>query len=162
MKTAETDAFHAAFHAATGVADPDYDVVMFGGGPPLADELLALVLAGRKRATAMLERDVTVKGEPAPRIGGHVVVVDGQARPRAVFRTVEVRHGPLDSVDDAFAWDEGEGDRTRAGWLDAHRRHFAQQAAREGFAMHDGIAVIFERFTLVWPPELADAHRSPG
>jgi uncharacterized protein YhfF len=162
MKTRETDAFYAAFRAATGAADPDYDVVMFGDGPPLADALLALVLAGRKRATAMLERDVTVKGESAPRIGGHAVVVDGQGRPRAVFRTVDVRHGPLDSVDDAFAWDEGEGDRTRADWLDGHRRHFARQAAREGFGMHDGIAVIFERFTLVWPPEHADATRPPG
>jgi uncharacterized protein YhfF len=150
MKTRETDAFYAAFRAATGAADPDYDVVMFGDGPPLADALLALVLAGRKRATAMLERDVTVKGESAPRIGGHAVVVDGQGRPRAVFRTVDVRHGPLDSVDDAFDW------------LDGHRRHFARQAAREGFAMHDGIAVIFERFTLVWPPEHADAPRPPG
>ncbi|MFN3450049.1 MAG: ASCH domain-containing protein [Roseococcus sp.] len=162
MKTRETDAFHAAFHAATGAADPDYDVEMFGGAPPLADDLLALVLGGRKRATAMFERDITVKGEPAPRIGGQAVVVDGQARPRAVYRTVEVRHGALDSVDDAFAWDEGEGGRTRADWLDAHRRHFARQAAREDVAMHDGIAVIFERFTLVWPSELADAHRSPA
>jgi uncharacterized protein YhfF len=162
MKTRETDAFHAAFRMATGVADPAYDVVMFGDGPPLADDLLALVLDGRKRATAMLERDVTVKGEPAPRVGGHAVVVDGQRRPRAVFRTVEVRHGPLDSVDDAFAWDEGEGDRTRADWLEGHRRYFTRQAAREGFTMHDGIAVIFERFALVWPPEVADTPRSPA
>jgi uncharacterized protein YhfF len=156
VKTAATEAFYAAFRAASGVTDPNYDVVMFGDGPPLADALLALVLDGRKRATAMLARDVTVKGEPRPRLGGHFVVVDGAGHPRAVCRTTDVREGPLDSVDEAFAWDEGEGDRTRADWLDGHRRYFTGQAAREGFAMHDGIEVIFERFTVVWPPEAAD------
>ena len=39
---------------------------------------------------------------------------------------------PLPQVDEAFAWDEGEGDRTREWWLDAHRRYFARQAMREG------------------------------
>lgn len=121
MKSAATEAFYAAFRAASGVADPDHDVVMFGDGPPLADELLALVLDGRKRATAMLARAVTVKGEPRPPLGGHFVVVDGAARPRAVCRTTDLRKGPLDSVDETVAWDEGEGDRTRADWLDGHR-----------------------------------------
>jgi uncharacterized protein YhfF len=63
---------------------------------------------------------------------------------------------PLIGVDGAFAWDEGEGDRTRASWLDNHRRYFSRQAAREGFVMHDGIATVFERFEVVWPPEIAD------
>jgi hypothetical protein len=29
-------------------------------------------------------------------------------------------------VDEAFAWNEGEGDRTRDWWLAAHRRYFAR------------------------------------
>jgi uncharacterized protein YhfF len=60
---------------------------------------------------------------------------------------VEVK--PLSKVDDLFAWDEGEGDRTRAWWLDAHRRYFQRQADREGFSMHDEVETVFERFELV-------------
>jgi uncharacterized protein YhfF len=59
-------------------------------------------------------------------------------------------------VDDAFAWDEGEGDRSRAVWLDNHLGYFAKQAAREGWEMTPDLPCYFERFTIVWPPESAD------
>jgi uncharacterized protein YhfF len=63
---------------------------------------------------------------------------------------------PLSEVDAAFAWDEGEGDRTRDWWLDAHHRYFARQAAREGFELDDDILTVFERFEVVWPPDVAE------
>ena len=73
------------------------------------------------------------------------------ASERAVDLAARVLGWPLASVDDQFAWDEGEGDRSRTWWLAAHRRYFARQAARQGFAMSDDIATVFERFELVWP-----------
>jgi uncharacterized protein YhfF len=155
-KTPATEAFWRAFRAARGMAHDSYEVVAFGDGPAMAGELADLVVNGRKRATAMLLRDVTVKKEPMPEAGGYVVVVDGSGRPRCIWRTTEVTVKPLSEVDDAFAWDEGEGDRTRADWLAGHRRYFARQAAREGFAFHDRIETVFERFAVVWPPESAD------
>ena len=68
---------------------------------------------------------------------------------------------PLIDVDDAFAWDEGEGDRTRDWctrdwWLSAHREYFSAQARREGFDMFEMIETVFERFEIVWPPAIAD------
>jgi hypothetical protein len=36
------------------------------------------------------------------------------------MRSRELCIGPLSSVDDAFVWDEGEGDRMRDWWIDAH------------------------------------------
>ena len=126
-----------------------------GDSPELADDLLDLMLKGRKRATASLARDYEGE-EPLPKVGDHVVVVDGAGAPRCIWRTTEVTIKPLEEVDDAFAWDEGEGDRSRAFWLDAHRRCFARQAAREGFTMHDRMPTVFERFALVWPREAAD------
>ena len=56
-------------------------------------------------------------GEPTSRPGDFVVMLVGEGRPR----TTEVTIKPLSEVDEAFAWDEGEGDRTREWWLDAHR-----------------------------------------
>jgi uncharacterized protein YhfF len=63
---------------------------------------------------------------------------------------------PLIEVDAAFAWDEGEGDRTLVDWLDGHRRFFRRQATREGWQFHDRIETVFERFEVVWPPEVAN------
>ena len=154
-RTEGTDAFWRTFSAASNI-DGTYDVVVFGSDAAMANELCDLVLQGPKRATAGLLRDFGPDGEPMPRIGGHVVLVDGQGTPRAIWRTTDVRVGPLSSVDERFAWDEGEGDRTRDDWLRMHHVFFTNQAKRQGFRMHDDIETVFERFAIVWPPEHAD------
>jgi uncharacterized protein YhfF len=155
-KTAATEAFWHDFarHAAPGAAD--YQVVAFGDSPAMATELADLVVAGTKRATASLARDYADGRSLRPAVGDFVVVVDGAGAPRCIWRTTEITIKPLDAVDARFAWDEGEGDRTLAWWLAAHRRYFARQAARDGFAMHDAIETVFERFTVVWPLGIAD------
>jgi uncharacterized protein YhfF len=129
----------------------------FGDSTALVNELLDLVLHGPKRATAGSVAEFLHKGEPLPRIGGHWIAHDGAGVPRAVLRSVDLRLGPLDSVDASFAWDEGEGDRTRESWLREHRRYFQRVLPRIGAEYHDGIEVVFERFRVVWPPDYADA-----
>ena len=52
--------------------------------------------------------------------------------------------------------------RSRAWWLEAHRDFFTRQAAAEDFDMHDEIETVFERFAVIWPPELADAASAPA
>ena len=128
----------------------------FGDSADLADELLDLVLHGPKRATAGAVAEFRHAGEALPRIGDHWVVHDGAGVPRVVLRSMELRVGPLDSVDEAFAWDEGEDDRTRESWLDGHSRYFRRTLGRIGVEFTDQIEVVFERFRIVWPPELAD------
>ncbi len=141
-----------------GPAPPEEEpwVGRFGDSAAMADELLGLVLARIKRATAGLVLDHAMDGEPLPRVGGHWVACDGAGAPRCVLRTVELRLGVLDSVDDAFAWDEGEGDRTRAGWLAGHRAYFRRSLAARELAWSEDLEVVFERFRVVWPPDVAD------
>ena len=91
-----------------------------------------------------------------PRVGDFVLVVDSKGSPKCIWRTTEITVKPLIAVDDAFAWDEGEGDRTRDSWLSDHREYFSDQAEREGFEMSDTIETVFERFEIVWPPGVAD------
>jgi len=155
-KTLLTDAMWTAFCDATGVTDDDYDVIAFAQGSGFETKLVELVLAGKKRATVNLMRNY-VGEDKLPVIGGYVVTVDGEGIPRCIWRSIELRVGRLDSVDDKFAWDEGEGDRTRDWWLDSHRRFYAAQAVKNDLEMHDGLETVFERFTVVWPPEVADA-----
>jgi uncharacterized protein YhfF len=156
QKTEATHRFWQEFCGAAGIQVDDYDVVSFGDDPATATELADLVVAGQKRATAGLLRQFGSEGEPPPIVGGYVVLVDGEARPRAVWRTTALRVGPLASVDQQFAWDEGEGERTREWWLSAHRSFFGRQADVHGFQMHDEIETVFERFEVLWPSEIAD------
>ena len=135
------------------------DVFAFGDSPKMADELLAFVQQGSKRATAGAVADL-VDEDPFPAPGMYWGVLDGRGTPHVVIQTVEVRTGRLDSVDAAFAWDEGEHDRTLESWLDAHRRFFR----RQGVEHPDELDVLFERFRVVWPDEdtttwLADGVR---
>jgi uncharacterized protein YhfF len=155
-RSALTEQFWRKYREAAGLQHDDYDVVAFGDSPEMASELADLVVAGTKRATAGLVRQFGPGGEAAPVAGGYVVLVDGTGRPRAIWRTTEIRIGPLDSVDEQFARDEGEGERTREWWLAAHRRFFTRYAAAQGFQMHDGIETVFERFEVVWPSDIAD------
>lgn len=123
----------------------------FGDSPAMADALLDLVLHGPKRATC----GVPDPDEPVV-LGGHWVVLDGTGTSRVVLRTTDVRTGRLDSVDDTFAWDEGEGDRSRDYWLREHRRFVARTLELPEGADVDDVEVVFERFAVVWPPEHAD------
>ena len=154
-KTPSTNDYWTEFVTATGNVAADYTVVAFGDSAAMANEHVALVISGRKRATTSLLRDYATGVEPVPQAGDFVVVVDGGGRPWCIWRTTEVIVKPFIDVDDAFAWDEGEGERTRDWWLSAHRAYFAVQARRQGFEMCDAIATVFERFEIVWPPRAA-------
>ena len=129
-RSPDTDAFWQAFRRYAGL---DHVVGSFGDSPEMATELADLVITGIKRATASLARDYCEGREPTPTPGDFVMMLDGEGRPRFIWRTTEVMIKPLSEVDEAFAWEEGEGDRTRDWWVAAHRRYFARQASRKGF-----------------------------
>jgi uncharacterized protein YhfF len=116
----------------------------FGDSPALADELLGLVLAGRKTATCGALNQFGEGGEPMPQVGRRDIVLDGKGRPAAVIETTEVTVMRFDEVDESFARDEGEGDLSLAYWRDAHETYFARNG---GFA--PDMEVVCERFKLI-------------
>src|SRR5271166_2693055 len=126
----------------TEIGDADWrslERFSFGDSPQLADELAALVLAGKKRATCWAERE-----GPKTQVGKQWVVLDGSGVPVAVIETVELTQRRFDEVDEAFAFDEGEGDRTLAWWRRAHRNYFGRQGT---FA--PDMPLYCERFRLI-------------
>jgi len=131
-----------------GGADTVPPAWCFGDTVELADELIALVVQEQKSATAGALAEYEAAGDPLPAVGDLSIVTDGRMRPRALLETTEIRIGPLSSVDQQFAWDEGEGDRTREWWLDAHTWYFTRSFARLGQEFHPDVAVVFERFVM--------------
>ena len=95
----------------------------FGDSPRMADQLLELVLVGRKRATCWAASEDLAPGE----IGGLAVILNGSGIPKAVVRTIELTQRRFNDVDAAFAFDEGEGDRSLEYWRDEHIRFFTRQ-----------------------------------
>jgi uncharacterized protein YhfF len=93
----------------------DLETFSFGDGQQLADELAALVLDGRKRATCWPANDGLLT-----EVGKRMVMLDGAGQPRAVIETVELSLRNFAEVDEQFAFDEGEGNRTLEFWRQAH------------------------------------------
>lgn len=116
----------------------------FGDSPEMADELLLLVLAGKKTATCGALRDYP-EGSPArPVVGRRDIILDGKGRPAAVVETVEVTVKRFDEVDEAFARDEGEGFGTLPEWRDGHQGFFERHG---GFS--PDMELLCERFRLI-------------
>jgi uncharacterized protein YhfF len=128
-----------------------YDVFAFGDSAVMADELLALVLAGPKRATAALVLDFERSGDPLPERGAYSVILDGRCAPGCIIRTTAVEVRPFNQVDGRFAWDEGENDRTLYTWRAGHRHYFTRQCAVWNTAFDERMPVVLRRFEVVWP-----------
>lgn len=98
----------------------DLETFSFGDGPELANRLLELVLSGTKCATCWAES----QGLLSTAVDKMMVVLDGQGVPRAILRTIELTKRRFNEVDEAFAYDEGEGDRSLQDRREAHKRYF--------------------------------------
>jgi uncharacterized protein YhfF len=112
----------------------------FGDSPELADELLELVLIGKKTATCWAASE----GDKGVAVGKRWIVKDGQGRASAILETVELNRRRFEEADAAFAYDEGEGDRSLAYWRKAHTEYFT----RRGEFSPD-MELYCERFRLV-------------
>ena len=117
----------------------DLRTFAFGDSPALADELVELVVRGIKTATCSTEDE---QNTSAP--GERWVVLDGRAEPRCVIETTEVTYRRFGEVDAAFAYDEGEGDRSLDYWRQAHRTYFGRLGK-----FREDMMLMCERFRLV-------------
>jgi uncharacterized protein YhfF len=113
--------------------------ISFGDSPAMADELLALVLSGKKTATTGATEDAS-----SDEVGERIIIQDGREKPRAIIQITEVSVRKFNDVDDSFAYDEGEGDRTLEYWRKEHKDFFT----REG-TYADDMEVCCERFKLI-------------
>lgn len=124
----------------------------FGDSPTMADALGNLVLNGPKRATASalmvyeLEED-----EVMPTAGDISIILNGNQEPLCIIETTEVRIKPFADVDEQFAYDEGEGDRTLSDWKAGHERFFRRELAQYGLDFSEDMLVVLERFAMIYP-----------
>ena len=144
--------FWRNFCALSGTSpETPYQVWHFGNTAEMATELVELVLAGKKQATASLVQFNELHPDVTPIEDGYSVVTDFEGAPRGVIRTTEIRQIPFIEVDAAFAFDEGEGDRSLEYWRDVHHRFFTREAAENGLEFHEKSLICCERFELLFP-----------
>lgn len=99
----------------------------YDGDGGLGDRLLAAVLRGEKTATSSLAVDY-LSGDPLPRVGERLELVDHTGRRYGMVETTQVRIIPLGQVSDDVAHDEGEGFVDAADWRRAHEAFWSEVA----------------------------------
>lgn len=122
----------------------------FGDNKRLQDELLALVLKGQKTATAEAVWVFEAEGEDIPQPGDLSVVLDGDARPACILETVSIQILPFKEVPAAFAYDEGEDDRTLASWRHEHEKYWRRTLPSIGHNFDDEMPVVCEHFRVIY------------
>lgn len=95
----------------------------FGDSPEMTDELLSLVLSGKKTATSWAATHGSLNSE----VGKKQIIEDSKGNPRAIIETTELKLQKFSEVDEAFAREEGEGDLSLEYWRKEHQRYFTQE-----------------------------------
>lgn len=114
-----------------------------GDNPEMADELAALVVAGKKTASCGSLASF-MSESAAPKVGSYHIILNGQQEPVCVIRMVSMRLVKFCDVTEEFARKEGEGDLSLAYWRQEHQAFFT----REG-TFSEEMELIAEEFQLV-------------
>ena len=121
-----------------------FECFAFGDSPEMADELLALVLTGKKTATV----SVVLEDEQTPSVGNLSLVLDGRGNPACVIKTVYLETVKFCDL----TWDmvklEGE-DENFEQWKSVNIRYWSRDAARRGYTFTNQTPITFERFEVV-------------
>jgi len=130
---------------------PAYLVDDFADTPEAATKVGKLVRDGIKTTSSSLLWGLESLGVPLPKVGDVAVVVDGHGDPLCITEMMEVEIRPFHTVDEQFAFEYGEGERTLAYWLsdnwDFHSR-WCREIEREPSKT---MPIVFQRFRLLYP-----------
>lgn len=116
-----------------------------------AQELTALTLSGRKRATASALPLYALEGEDLPRAGSYSVLIDSREQAVCVLYTTKVSIVPFLEVSEAFAAREGEGDLSLTYWRQVHEAFFTREMTAAGLTFTADMPVVCEEFEVVYP-----------
>ncbi len=150
MPDSDVREFWAEFRAECPRAGPRHAVWVFGDDERLAVELAGLAAAGIKTATACLAWEYEAADEALPAAGGFAVVTTLAGAPLLVLETTEMAVVPFAAVDERFAFDEGEDDRSLAAWRREHWAYFARRCAALGREPSASMPVVCQRFRVVF------------
>lgn len=150
-KTAEVGAFWDSQRAALGIDTESYQASTFADVrfATYHDELLDLVAAGKKRATAHLQLDFERNDIRRRGVGDYWVVVNSESQPRYLIRITDVDVRPFNQVEQSFAEREGEGDSSLDYWRHVHREYFELQCAEWCVPWSEDLLTVCEGFELL-------------
>jgi uncharacterized protein YhfF len=130
---------------------PIFVVDQFANTPEAATKVGKLVRDGIKTTTSSLAWGLEHIGEPLPKVGDIYLIVDGNGEPLCIIELTEVEIKPFNAVDEQFAFEYGEGDRTLAFWLSDNWDFHSSWCIEIGREPSATMPIVFQRFRLLYP-----------
>ena len=130
---------------------PPYVVDQFADTPEAATSVGKLVRDGVKTTTSSLVWGLEQIGQPLPKLGKIELIVDGNGEPLCIIQLMEVEIKPFNAVDEQFAFEYGEGDRTLAFWLRDNWDFLARECMAIGREPSETMPLVFQRFRVLYP-----------
>lgn len=114
-----------------------------------ANELLRLVLEGKKRATSSSLTCYELEGERVPAPGDLSIVTDWAGEPHCVIETTQVDILSFRDMTFALCRLEGEDDSLDS-WRRSHINFFTAEGREAGYVFTEDMPVIFEQFRVIY------------
>lgn len=127
----------------------DYQVWSFGDNKQLTNELLDLVLSGKKTGTAGSVIGFEYFNEGIPKVGDISIITNWEGIPKCVIETTNMSIVPFSEVTAEFAKTEGEGDLSLDYWREAHWLYFSREAEKTGIEPSLSMLVACENFKVL-------------
>ena len=144
-------AFWEAFLQETGrpAETPCLESFHFDLTEKWANELLRLVLEGKKRATSSSLTCYELEGARVPAPGDLSIVTDWAGEPHCVIETTQVDILPFRDMTFALCRLEGEDDCLDS-WRRSHINFFTTEGHEAGYVFTEDMPVIFEQFRVIY------------
>ena len=124
-----------------------YEAWSFGEAP---DKLAELVVRGVKTATCSAYDLYQINGEPIPKAGDYSIILYSNGEAACIVRTLKAYVTEFNSVSEAHAFKEGEGDRSLEYWRTVHESFLTNELAPARMAFDAHTRVLCEEFEVVY------------
>ncbi len=115
----------------------------------VGDELVSLVVSGKKTAFFSSYATFAIDGEPLPVSGELYIVVDRANNPRCVIELQSVEVIPFNEITWEMAKQEGE-DENMTDWRNKEQEYLEDEGAVLGFSFTPDIKLVFQTFRVVY------------
>lgn len=115
-----------------------------------ADACVELVIKGIKQATSSSLWWYKKYNEPLPKIDDLAIVTNWEGVPKVITRVTKVSKVKLGEIDEAYAFKEGEGDKSLAYWHKVHWQYYAREMEPFGEKPSEDMIIVCEEFETIY------------
>ena len=120
----------------------------YGDNKIVADECAELVVQKVKRATTSSLWWFQKHHEPLPQPGDLAIVTNWEGDAKAIVKTTRVEIVKFKDISPAYAFIEGEGDKSLAYWKKVHWDYFSNEMKPFAEAPHEDMELVCECFEI--------------